>query len=373
MADFFDTLLKISLTTGKFSLFPFGILFFVILPVFGIFILRNIILSLFKKMIFSRNKAKTPAAEKLVRYIKWILRVMLMIGISITIYLYFGDEIPIYITNLWDAIKTPIFTTGSTQISFVTLLLAIPVIFAASWIARHTKNIFETKILSKVKADKSIKFTISRLIRYGSLILIIIIGLTVIGIDLSAITVLLGVLGIGIGFGLQSLVANVFAGIVILFERPVKEGDRISVNGIEGNVVRIKLRSTIINTLTNETIIIPNSQLVDHHVHNYSFHTPDIVIKNIVAVSYSTDLEKACEVLIAIAERNPFKKPDTVPKARVMEFADSGIVMHLFTWIIDTQEKMDALAWTNMEIWRDFKKNNINIPFPQMDVHLKKE
>ena len=135
--------------------------------------------------------------------------------------------------------------------------------------------------------------------------------------------------------------------------------------------VRIKLRSTVINTLTNETIIIPNSQLVQNSIHNYSFDTSEIVIINSVSVAYGSDLELASRVLIETAHRNPFLFPGKETKARVKEFGDSGIEMELRTWIRHATEKLDAVAWTNMAIWKAFRENGITIPFPQVDVHMK--
>ena len=143
------------------------------------------------------------------------------------------------------------------------------------------------------------------------------------------------------------------------------------VNELEGDVVQIRLRSTVINTLTNETIIVPNRLLVDNYIHNYSYRDKRIVIINRVQVAYSTDLEKAVEVLLEAAGSSPYALSKPLPKARVMEFQDSGILMELWTWIGDMNLKRDATAQLNMEIWRKFKDAGITIPFPQRDVHIK--
>jgi potassium efflux system protein len=276
------------------------------------------------------------------------------------------------VSGIWRFLVTPIFSAGSSQISIITVLLAIPVVLLASWAAKLSRKFLETTILRRLTVDEEIRFTISNLARYGVLILALVVGLSVIGIDLSSLAVLLGVIGIGLGFGLQNVIANYVAGLVIFLERPVKEGDRILVEGMEGDVIQIKLRTTVINTLTNETIIVPNSQLVGNSVHNYSYRDKRIVIVNDVQVSYEADLEKAREALLRAAARNPFALPGRDAEVRVVAFEESGIHLALWTWIALATNKRDALSWTNMEIWRLFKENGIVIPFPQMDLHLKR-
>jgi len=158
---------------------------------------------------------------------------------------------------------------------------------------------------------------------------------------------------------------------LIFFERPIKEGDRILVNELEGDVIQIKLRSTVINTLTNETIIVPNSQLVGNSIHNYSYHDRRIVIVNNVQVSYSTNLDRAMDVLAEVAVRNPSSLKVPKPIVRIVAFRDSGIEIALWTWIDEATYKLAALSWTNLEIWRAFKSAGIVIPFPQVDLHVK--
>lgn len=266
---------------------------------------------------------------------------------------------------------TPFFTAGSTRISIVTLLLAIPMIFLSNWVARLARLFVDKLILRRLVMEEDIRFTVSNLIRYGVLVLALIVGLSIIGINLSALAVLLGVIGIGLGFGLQSVVANYVAGLVIFLERPLKEGDRIQVEGVEGDVVQIKLRSTVINTLTNETIIVPNSQLVGNSIHNYSYRDKRVVIVNRVQVAYSTDLDQAQEVLLEVAARNPYALAEKKAAVRVAGFQDSGIQLELWTWISQATSKLDGLSWTNLEIWRAFRKQGLVIPFPQVDLHVK--
>jgi small-conductance mechanosensitive channel len=219
--------------------------------------------------------------------------------------------------------------------------------------------------------DHARRFSASNLLRYAFLVLFILIGLSFIGIDLSSLVVLFGVLGIGVGFGLQNVIANFFAGLVILISRPIKVGDRILVNSFEGDVVQIRLIASIINTLTNETLIIPNAQIVANVVHNYSYEDRRIIIVNSVQVAYESDLDEVGRVLRGVGSENPYRVVNIEPEVLVRSFDDSGITCDLRTWINAASDKMRARSWQNLEIWRAFKHAGITIPFPQRDLHIK--
>jgi potassium efflux system protein len=301
---------------------------------------------------------------------RWIFFAVLAVVLLVVLLGSFQQDVGRYLGRLWQLLATPFFTAGSSRVSIVTILLAIPVILLANWIGKLARLFLDRTLLRRLTLEEDIRFTVSNLVRYGVLVLALVVGLSIIGINLSSLAVLFGVVGIGLGFGLQNIVANYVAGLVIFLERPLKEGDRIMVEGLEGDVVQIKLRSTVINTLTNETIIVPNSQLVGHSVHNYSYRDKRIVIVNNVQVAYGTDLDQAREVLLEVAARNPFSIRDRPAAVRVVAFQDSGIQLALWTWIALATSKLDALSWTNLEIWRAFGRKGIVIPFPQMDLHL---
>jgi potassium efflux system protein len=283
----------------------------------------------------------------------------------------FPKELKSNLASVWRILSTPFITAGSSSISIVTILLTIPVFLLANWLGKLSRLFLDRGLLRRIVLDEEVRFTISNLVRYGVLVLAIIVGLSVIGVNLSSMAVIFGVIGIGLGFGLQNVVANYVAGLVIFLERPLKEGDRILVEGLVGDVIQIRLRSTIINTLTNETIIVPNSQLISNNIHNYSYRDKRIVIVNSVEVSYETDIDRAREVLLEVAGRNPFALGERGAEARVTAFQNSGIQLELWTWIELATNKLDAVSWTNLEIWRAFKAAGIVIPFPQVDLHVK--
>ena len=361
------------LEIGRYSFFfsPLDALLRFVLPLTLLFVLYAALLVILRRVILKRMKIKEESKKKIFRNTRLVLRILALIVVLFILFNFFGAEIGKFLGQVWSVLTTPFTSAGSSRISVITILLAIPIVYLASWVSKLTRRVLETTVLRQLTISDASRFTISSLVRYGVLVVAILIGLSIIGINLSSLAVVIGALGIGIGFGLQNVVANYVAGLVIFFERPLKEGDRILVNGLEGDVVQIKLRSTVINTLTNETIVVPNSQLVGNSIHNYSYDDRRIVIVNKVQVSYSTDLDQALKVVLEVASRNPFSLADPAAGARVSAFQDSGIELVLWTWIGEATNKLSAVAWNNLEIWRAFKQSGIVIPFPQVDLHVK--
>jgi potassium efflux system protein len=361
------------LVLGEMTFFfsPLQALIRFVLPVFLLILGYKLLLILVRRLVLRPLKAAEETKQKAYRWTRLAFRIGLLVALFTVIMGFFESEITQYVARIWEVLKSPLFTAGNSRISIITLILAIPVFYMASWLARITRRFVDGTVLNQLSIDEAMRFSISTLVRYLVLILGLLIGLSLIGINLSSLAVLFGVLGIGVGFGLQSVVANFFAGIVIIFERPIKEGDRILVDGLEGDVVQIRLRSTIINTLTNETIVVPNNQLVNNSIHNYSYKDKRIIVVNTVEVSYGTDLDRALEVLAGVARENPhaLKSPKAI--LRVASFNSSGIELRLWTWIGNQTDKYAALSHNNLEIWRAFKDAGIVIPFPQVDLHVK--
>ncbi|WP_319559034.1 mechanosensitive ion channel domain-containing protein [Marispirochaeta sp.] len=360
------------LTIGEIE-FPFSLLRVIaelLLPILLIIILyRLLILSLTR--LLNRTTLDEEIRNKIRRFLRLGFGALALLGITTLVLRLLGAEIAKYSGFLYRVISSPIFESGGTKISLLTLLMLIPVFYIAGRAGHFTRSFTDKHLFTRVGLDESKRFSISNLLRYAIMVLTAVVGLSVIGIDLSALAVMFGVLGIGLGFGLQSVVANMFAGIVIIFSRPIKEGDRVLVGDYEGTVTSIRLISTIINTISYETIIVPNRRLIDDIVYNYSYDDRRIILRNSVQVSYDTDLDQAIEVMRTVGRNNPFAL--TVPEAdvRVRSFDDSGITLLLLTWLADVSDKYSASSWNNLEIWRSFKDEGIEIPFPQRDLHLK--
>ncbi len=264
-----------------------------------------------------------------------------------------------------------ILTMGGSNFTIgllLTLILSIAILFIISgWI----KKLLVYKILARYKIDIGTRESVGAIIKY----ILIIAGLFSIlqtnGIDLSAFGILVGALGVGIGFGLQNITNNFISGLIILFERPIKIGDRIEVGDISGDVIKIAARSTTIVTNDNISVIIPNSQFIDSQVINWSYNDRNIRFNFPVGVSYKENPIKIKDILIDVANRNSGVSKTPAPDVLFEAFDDSSLNFNLRVWTSDYINKPNVLkSQLYYEIFRRFNEEGIEIPYPQRDIHI---
>ncbi len=348
-----------------------GLITRVVLP-FAAMLLVYYLLRWGIRKILSLTKLKEETSERIQRYSKLVLKLLVLVGLVSLIGGLLEKEIYYWFSRFLGVLNQPFFVSGNTRVSVVTLMMLIPVFYAASWAGKYARRMLDSSFFEQFGLDDAKKFSIGSLTRYIVMSLVFLFGLSIVGIDLSALSVILGVLGIGLGFGLQGIVSNFFAGLIIISTRPIKEGDRVLVNGYDGIVQNIRFISTDIKTFQNENIIIPNSFFTDNAVHNYSYSDRKIVIVNEIGVSYDADIEQVRVILEKINEKNPYRMAGPENVVRILGFGDSSINLALRTLVTDLNFKADAFSWTNLEIWRTFKEEGVEIPFPQRVVHMYK-
>jgi small-conductance mechanosensitive channel len=266
----------------------------------------------------------------------------------------------------------PLFTFSGKEFNLTSILIIILSIWALSFVSGKIKNILAQKVLPKYSEDTGFNNALATIIRY----VLVIIGLMVIiqstGLDLSSINILAGAIGVGIGFGLQNVANNFISGLIILFERPIKVGDRIQVGEIIGNVVQISGRSTTINTNDNISVIVPNSQFINEPVINWSYHDRMISFRFPVGVSYKEDPKRVKELILEVARLNPGVLDEPKPDVLFDGYGDSSLNFLLRVWTNDFIDRPTILkSQLYYAIFEKFKENGIEIPFPQRDLHLK--
>ena len=191
------------------------------------------------------------------------------------------------------------------------------------------------------------------------------------GLELQKLTIIAGALSVGIGFGLQNIVNNFVSGLILLFERPVKEGDTINIDDQWGTITRIGLRSTVFETLDRAEIIVPNSELVSQKVTNWTFTTNVSRIVLAVGVAYGSPLDKVLAVLHRVANENRDILDDPKPSAIFTDFGESSIDFELRVWISDINLRLKVKSELGQAVDRYFREENITIPFPQRDLHVR--
>lgn len=201
----------------------------------------------------------------------------------------------------------------------------------------------------------------------------IMIALGAIGVEITPLITGMGIAGLAIALAAQNLLSNVFGGVTITLDQLYRVGDRVEMGGVYGDVYEIKPRYTKIRTLDNNVIIIPNSKVINEQIINYAAPDTTVRVKIPVSVAYGTDPKKVDEILLDIANKTPHVLKDPKPLIRFTEYAASSQNFELLVWIKHYDDRHSVLDWIFREMFVLFGKEGIEIPFNQMDVHIKKD
>jgi small-conductance mechanosensitive channel len=282
------------------------------------------------------------------------------------------EEIKNIFDQLVEVLNSPIITLGGINITAWRIIYFILLLYLLIFISKRVRNWLVHRVLSKSTLDLGTGTAIGTITRYVIILIGLMIILQSVGINLSTLTVLAGALGVGIGFGLQNVTNNFVSGIIILFERPIKVGDRIEVGNISGDVVRISMRATTVVTNDNISVIVPNSEFISSKVINWSHNDRNVRFNIHIGVSYKEDPEKIKDILLSVAGDNPAVLKNPVPDVIFDEFGDSSLNFILRVWtakLIQTPQVLKSQLY--FEIFRRFRADGIEIPFPQRDLHIK--
>jgi small-conductance mechanosensitive channel len=264
-----------------------------------------------------------------------------------------------------------LFEINRTPVTLSSIVMFVVVITIFYIFSRLFQNLLRNKILAHFRIDKGTQFTMSRVSHYLVMIIGLIVAFQFIGIDLSGLAVIVGLLSVGIGFGLQNITSNFIAGIILLFERPIKIGDRVTVGRTEGDVVAINMRSTTIQSLNNIAIIVPNSEFISSQVINWSHGDPKVRLVVQVGVSYNSDLDLVVRGLREVADESPHVLKTPEPDVLLSSFGDSSWNMELRVWLPDPYQYYFIRSEINCAIVRKFRQRGIEIPFPQRDLNIR--
>ena len=263
---------------------------------------------------------------------------------------------------------------GDIRIIPTNIIAGIIAFVVLTAITGWVKVWIEKRWLRQITADRGARDALVTIVGYAGFTISLLVGLSIGGINITGLAVVAGALSVGIGFGLQSIANNFVSGIILLFERPIKSGDFISVGDVEGYVRKISIRATEIETLDNQDMLIPNAELVSGRVTNWVLHNPYGRLKLKIGVAYGSDVKKVISILQDIASSNNQVITDgraSPPKALFMGFGDSSLEFELRVRILDIKKRYDVLSELNLGVNDAFIKEAIEIPFPQRDIHIK--
>ena len=325
--------------------------------------------------------AKLLIALAVIRTIVYALRVGIVQGpmlkaweqvISSSIWIFVALHLLGLLEPLMQALDSLAINFGETRISSLLVIKVIVLsalyVLVALWVA----GLADKRLRLSRHLDPSMKVALSKITKVLLLTVAILAALTEAGLDLAALTVFGGALGVGLGFGLQKIVSNFISGFILLGDRSIKPGDVISVGDQYGWVRELRARYIVVRNRDGVETLIPNENLVTTDVINWSYSDNKVRLRIPVQISYDDDPEQAMEIMVKSAYANARVLNDPEPVCRLMEFADSGINLELRVWLLDPEEGVGNIrSDINLAIWRGFKGAGITIPYPQRDVHLR--
>lgn len=271
-----------------------------------------------------------------------------------------------------DWLARPLVGFGDGRVSLADLAVLLGSILLVFVAARVIGSLVGSRLLAQTTLNRGLQYAIGRITYYVLVVVGLMIALQTSGIQVGSLAVIMGALGVGIGFGMQNIVNNFVSGLILLAERPVKVGDWIEVEGTGGIVERIGARSTTIVTNDNVTIIVPNAELITKNIVNWSHTDPLVRIRIPVGVAYGSDLDAVRGALLEVAAAHPAVLETPAPVVNFLAFADSALELELAVWTREMVQSQRRLrSDLNFAIDAAFRKRGIEIPFPQRDVHLR--
>ena len=272
---------------------------------------------------------------------------------------------------LRDLLQRPLLTLGDTEVSVYGILRALLALAVVYVLARLVRTwLLASARLARTYGD-GVRYALSSLTFYVILLAGALWAMLVGGFPLNTLTVFAGMAGIGIGFGLQDIVRNFVAGIILLIERPLAVGDYVDIESVRGQVTAISLRSTTLRTAENVHIVVPNADFISSRVTNLSHRDLKIRLTVEVGVSYSSDIDLVLGVLKDTAAEHSMVLDDPAPDARIVGFGESSVDLQLLAWIPDPEYRIMVLSDMYRSVWYALQDAGVEIPFPQRDVHLR--
>ena len=260
--------------------------------------------------------------------------------------------------------------TKTVPITLANISLAVIVLVTTIIASRNLPGLLEVILLNRLPMDPGARYAYSAVCRYTITAIGIIIVFNTIGIKWANLQWLIAALGVGLGFGLQEIVANFICGLIVLFERPFRVGDTVTIGDINGTVSRIRIRATTVVDWDRKELIVPNKEFIVGRLINWSLSDKNIRIRIPVGIAYGSDTKLAEELLVQTARKNPRVLSEPVPEAIFMGFGDNSLDFELRVYINGIENWWPMLHELNVAIDNAFKEAGVTIAFPQRDVHL---
>src|SRR6056297_2771896 len=261
---------------------------------------------------------------------------------------------------------------GAVRISLLTVTKSIFALAMLLWLATTVADILESRLRHSPNLTPSVQVLFGKLLKFSLILLAVLAALATTGIDLTALAVFGGALGVGIGLGLQKVIANLFSGVILLVDKSIKPGDVVAVAGTYGWVNTLGGRYVSVITRDGIEHLIPNEEFITTRVENWTHSHNNMRFKIPVGVHYNTDVERALEICVECARQVPRVLESPAPICQLRAFGDSAVELELRIWIGDAMQGINNVRSDILrKIWKAFHDEGIEIPYPQRDLHLR--
>ncbi|MEC9291322.1 MAG: mechanosensitive ion channel domain-containing protein [Pseudomonadota bacterium] len=263
------------------------------------------------------------------------------------------------------------FTAGEAKLSLWSVIKVTGIFIILIWSVSTFTQIVDTFMQRSLHITPSARTLITKMVNIAGIVFGSLITLNLVGIDLSMFAFFGGALGIGIGFGLQKIVSNFISGIILVTDKSVKPGDVLTIGEHLGQIIALRARYVVMRKRNGTEVLIPNENLMTYEVVNWSYNNRKVRLEVEVGVSYDSDMEKVREALLETIKENPRVLTTPNPVCFITAFADSSVNFLLRFWIVDPEEGIANIkGMVFMDIWKRFKQDGIEIPFPQRVLHM---
>jgi small-conductance mechanosensitive channel len=264
-------------------------------------------------------------------------------------------------------------TIGSVTISFTGILTGLVVFAVCYFLTRWFQGWLDGSVMARGRVDTGVRNSIRLAVGYAGVAIALLVGISAAGIDLSNLALVAGGLSLGVGFGLQNVVSNFVSGLILLAERPFKVGDWVVTGEVSGTVKKISVRATEIETFQRQSMIVPNSTLINGVVGNWTHRNKLGRVEMPVRVGYRSDARKVHQILTEIAAAHPLVLKNPEPFVLFAGFGDSALNFEIRVFLADLANGLGVQNDIRFSILEAFQREGIEIPFPQRDLHMKQE
>ena len=305
-----------------------------------------------------------------------LLRTLVFLTLVVGTWAVWADVLPalnfLQKVELWShEVLSSEGTPELVPITLADLALSLLVTLLTTVAARNIPGVLEIVLLQRLPLEPGSRYAITTVGRYLITGLGFIAAVGILGMSWSSLQWLVAALGVGLGFGLQEIFANFVSGLIILFERPIRVGDTVTVGGINGTVSRIRIRATTITDWDRKELIVPNKSFITENLVNWTLSDPITRIIIPVGIAYGSDTELAYRTLLEAAEAEPLVLDDPAPRAHFLEFGESSLNFELRIFVRGINALLNARHAVHMAVDRAFRELDIEISFPQRDLHLR--